>query len=102
MEFKIGDRVTVRKEYGHVGYNRDGVPYQQRTGLSGTVCVLPPRLSSVGVRFDSFIDGHDCDGHCEHGYGWFVLKNYVVREDSDLSAVPDIPEAKLMEVLLDG
>ena len=102
MEFKIGDRVTVQEEYGPVGYNRDGVPCQQRTGLSGTVCVLPPYLNGVGVRFDSFIDGHDCDGHCEYGYGWFVLKNYVVREDSGLSAVPDIPEDKLMEVLLNG
>lgn len=95
--FEVGDRVTVLEEYGTVGYG-DETSYKERTGLSGTVCVPADKYTEVGIRFDEFMNGHDCDGHCKLGYGWFVPYKYIIPEVE----TPSIPKDKLMEVLLNG
>jgi hypothetical protein len=32
---------------------------------------------SIGLVFDRNVDGHDLEGHCKNGYGWFVQKNHI-------------------------
>jgi len=39
----------------------------------GTIISFDKQL---GVEFDDFIDGHDCQGKCKDGYGWFVVLGY--------------------------
>lgn len=93
MEFKVGDRVGVKSEYGRIGHED-----RWADGLFGTVCVT--YNYDVGIDFDEHIHGHDCGGAAKAGHGWFVRRNYLFHVDeSDLAS---IQEDKLMEVLLDG
>ena len=92
-EFQIGDRVGVLPEYGSVG-NANVSP----NDLYGTICMLHPNGHDFGVEFDIFIDGHDCGGACQKGYGWFIGPQYLFHE-TDLSSIP--PEA-ILEVLSCG
>lgn len=62
MEFKIGDRVRIKDGYDY---------YKNRSGKLGTVVDNPGKNSSPGVRHDDYIGGHDCNGNCPEGYGWY-------------------------------
>ena len=66
-EFHIGDRVVCLNP---VSGNGDVV------GLSGTVVCNEYR--KLGVKFDSKIrNGHNCQGACEYGFGWFVAPSDI-------------------------
>lgn len=93
MEFNIGDRVTVKPEYGFVGNTRRIVDET----LVGTVCVID--MDMIGVAFDEDIKGHDCDGACARHHGWWIRERHLLHVEESL---PPIPEDKLMEVLFDG
>lgn len=100
--FEVGDRVTVKKEYGaNIGHD-NRVPDET---LIGTICKIRTDNADmfsdilIGVAFDEHIYGHDCDGTCEYGYGWFIRSRFLVPVENSL---PPIPEDKLMEVLLNG
>ena len=46
-------------------------------GQTGTI--IEGNTHSFGVRFDKFIDGHDCtNGNCEYGYGWYIEERYLI------------------------
>lgn len=102
MEFKVGDRVGVKSEYG-ANIGRDNRAPDET--LIGTICKI--RTDNVdmfsdiliGVAFDEHIHGHGCENTCEYGHGWFIRSRFLVPVENSL---PPIPEAKLMEVLLDG
>ena len=73
MKFKKGDRVIVNdnKSADIIGI--------ELVGNVGTVleyhsseCVGDHLL---GVEFDEHMLGHDCNGQCKWGYGWWVLES---------------------------
>lgn len=69
-EFKVGDRVVCAEDnpYG----NNDIF-----AGCTGTVCVEDCD-GDVGVCWDGKVDGgHDCDGTCEYGFGWYVYPESI-------------------------
>lgn len=61
-KFKVGDRVTCIKVY-------DG--RQEALNETGTVVDAPDTEEYVGVAFDKLVQGHDCNGRCDHGHGWY-------------------------------
>ena len=72
MMLKVGDRVEAIVDH----IERNGVLLK---GDTGTVCVLHGGDGShgVGIEWDKACGGHDCGGHCEHGYGWNVNKRDI-------------------------
>lgn len=62
--FQIGDRVVLNTD--HPDRNR-----YLLAGHTGTICDQDGD-GRPGVRWDVFSGGHDCSGHCEDGYGWYV------------------------------
>lgn len=42
-------------------------------GSSGTVCVVDDGAPRIGVEWDFQLEGgHNCNGRCKQGYGWYV------------------------------
>lgn len=76
--FHIGDVVEYINENSY---------YSKVTrGMTGTVlCFINNGEAnpSIGVGWDEYIDGHDLDGHCEDGYGWYVGPNEILKLDDD-------------------
>lgn len=73
-KFKVGDRVKFRS-----GAKVDGIDLE---GLTGTLCDLT-RGSIYGIKFDlnlseEYGQGHDCNGYCEQGFGWYVNEEYLI------------------------
>jgi len=66
MKFKIGDRV---EGIGHVGWYN----------TTGTIKTIDNDiLLNIGVEWDKKINsGHDIDGSCKDGYGWFVSEKDI-------------------------
>lgn len=60
-DFNIGDRVESIRDLNQ----------NITRGMTGTVCRAGRRYS-VGVCWDEYVVGHDCDGCCEMGHGWYV------------------------------
>lgn len=56
---EVGQRVIVNGEFA-------GRTFQEATGM-----VCNKDTMGYGVHFDKVMNGHDCDGNCPHGYGWF-------------------------------
>lgn len=57
-----------------------------RVGSVGTVChTFGYRDGSgrIGVEWDEHVSGHDCHGHCEDGYGWYVDPEYLEPIDEE-------------------
>lgn len=82
---QIGDRVQARYDYLHGNTN-------VRRGMSGTVCYINARPPYVSVCWDKNVNGHDCDKHCEYGYGWNVTADELVlvcQVDSDEMTVSE-------------
>ncbi len=75
--FEVGDRVECIVDYP------DDNEYI-RIGCLGTVCEeLEDDLDglddpSIGVCWDEYVGGHNCNGNCEHGYGWRVFASQLV------------------------
>lgn len=87
--FRKGDRVRCIVDYPDNNRNI-------RIGDAGTVCDNLSYL--VRVRWDHQVDGHDCAGHCEDGYGWNVFENeleYLEYDDSE----EEIDEQKFLTML---
>lgn len=61
--YKVGDRVVCH----HVGQNN--TDFCPGTIISDSGVESGTRY---GVHFDNYINGHDLNGQCEDGYGWFV------------------------------
>lgn len=41
-------------------------------GLKGVVVDIMGGGNNLAIQFDEDIDGHDCGGRCDYGYGWYV------------------------------
>ena len=67
-KFNVGDRVRCISK--HESYLLDRV---------GTVKVLDGVSPSVGVEFDDKFYGHDCNGTCKEGHGWWLSPNDLVK-----------------------
>ena len=94
MEYKIGDRVR------HIDFG-DGVRHIDFG--DGTVTVLTNEsCSNIGVCFDEKFDyGHDLDGYCENGHGWwfdtddtFLTKISAPKSPQN----PETPEITIKEM----
>ena len=67
-DLKVGGRVIGIKDY----MNRNLV------GLKGTILRIGNSISStIHIRWDKDMDGHDCDGLCKDGYGWEVHNRHI-------------------------
>lgn len=66
MTFNVGDKVRCIRDY------LDDNEFIF-AGCTGTVVVIEEGSLHVGVRWDHcFETGHDCNGLCGFGHGWFV------------------------------
>lgn len=90
--FHIGDRVCASK--GRPDGN-DSIS----AGDAGTVCIIGKGGARIGVKWDKNVSGHDCDGRCEYGFGWWVDATSI--ELDDLSDV-DIADDSLLYVIGGG
>lgn len=75
--FNIGDRVVSvvdSPENNHRIY----------VGSTGVVCRVG--IERIAVEWDDYVGGHDCDGHCTDGHGWWVDTNNIEFDNS-----PDEP-----------
>lgn len=83
-KFKIGDKVVV------TAHNKDissPIVFSKDVfNLVGIICGVHPTIWSDGstsylIRFEEYIDGHDCNGLCEYGYGQNINENYLKLYD---------------------
>lgn len=67
-----------------------------QAGDTGTVIDIDTNAKKPGICFDRPIGGHECCGHCERPYGWYVyLKNLAPAEEE--SAEPFEIDAEVFE-----
>lgn len=76
-EFSVGDRVV-----SVVDSPEDN--HSIHVGSTGSVCRVGTRR--VAIEWDEYVGGHDCEGHCADGHGWWVN-----TEDIELDDGPDEP-----------
>lgn len=88
--FQVGDRVECI--YDDVS-NRLITP-----GLTGTICRQCGDNQYVAVCWDEDVEGHDCIGHCEYGYGWNVSQNIIRLTESEPPELT-IDDSELCEFL---
>lgn len=75
-DFNIGDRVEAVRDCPSLNQNIT-------SGMTGTVCRAGNKYS-VGVCWDDYVKGHDCDGLCEMGHGWYIRIDYIkLIQESD-------------------
>ena len=60
------------------------LPDMNRKLVGQTGVIINGGPHSFGVKFDKFIDGHDCCDDCEYGYGWYVDRQYLVGIASNI------------------
>lgn len=56
-------------------------------GMTGTVTLVYDNVSvnPIGVCWDAYVDGHDLNDTCKHGYGWFC-------RPGELTIIPPVEE----------
>ena len=87
-KFKIGDKVIVTE---HKDNMSNPIVYSKDVfNLIGTICDVhcitwSDKSISYGVKFKEYIDGHDCDGNCEYGYGQNINERYLKLYDEKKS-----------------
>ena len=78
-EFKVGDRVICVEDNP---YGNDDI----FAGNTGTVC-REDDYGDVGVCWDDKVEGgHNCDGSCEYGFGWYVSQSSIQRQTNHSSS----------------
>lgn len=65
----------------------------------GVICVIVESSPHIGVRWnEEVVGGHDCQGACSRGYGWFVTASDIKRiDDNDEFEVDATELDKLFE-----
>lgn len=66
--FNVGDRVVCKSDFG----------YRELFGKRGTVREVDE--NSILVEFDDHINGHDGDGNCQDGHGWWCCEDEIALE----------------------
>lgn len=86
-EFNVGDRVYyVYDDAYSIGESRDA------SHKEGVICGVN-HDGSIGICFDDYVDGHDLDGLCEWGYGFWVKKETLTHiDDTNMSIESDALE----------
>ncbi len=81
MSLQNGDRVVYVERKSSLLEFRDK---QTPIGRTGVVCdVVSIGNPPIGVAWDDeVIEGHDCNGHANYGYGWYVYENELQLVDS--------------------
>lgn len=84
MKFQIGDRVVLISESADFSC---GGNEELPRGSTGTVCDVAG--NRIGVDWDGYNNGHDCDGRLPSDSGWYVDADeleliFKVDEDSHL------------------
>lgn len=77
MDFKVGNRVICTIHAPDDNTNLE-------PGFTGTIRTIRngSRLP-IGVEWDSDITGHDLDGCCDYGHGWWVNKHHIRHYHED-------------------
>jgi len=75
-QFRINDRVMVLTDDDGNTPMGTILPCSFSEDLIGTVVYMDEDQSShektlIGVVFDTYVDGHELDGKCKWGHGWF-------------------------------
>ena len=86
--FQVGDRIISAVD---CPCNNEDI----KIGDTGVVCVIEtsefgPDWRGVGVRWDKCVGGHDCDGNCDFGFGWYVYSDEIELQQPDM--IPDEDE----------
>lgn len=87
--FNVGDRVQA---IVHHPSNSSVICI----GDQGTVC-YPEFGEMISVKWDQKVNGHDCWGSCEPGYGWRVMSHEISLVEEELDF--EIEDNAFMEVL---
>lgn len=90
--FHVDDRVELRT------YLRDSLP----AGSTGTVVDVRGTGSNAhyGVYWDNNCGGHDCEGRCRDGHGWYVPLNFLKPEQEEkIAATKPYTSAELFAFL---
>lgn len=92
--FNVGDRVKFIYEPGFNGG-------RLVAGSIGTVATSRANVfgNLIGVVWDECMGGHDLDGMCEYGYGWWLEEEYIVPYEEVL--FEPASEAELEKLLFD-
>lgn len=87
-KFNIGDKVVITVHNKDI--SEPTVYSKDVSNLIGTICGVDPTIWSDGstayrIRFEKYIDGHDCYGNCEFGYGQSINEKYLKLYDEKKS-----------------
>lgn len=86
--FKIGDFVTLNLTL--VAPNR--IYGRIESGSRGTVCAIAS-TGRIGVSFDKYIYGHNCNGKCLNGTGlWLLPEDLSITEKTTEDYFNDLVE----------
>lgn len=89
--FFVGDRVECVVNYP------DDNPHIH-IGSLGIVCrEWKSGTDTLGVRWDDYVEGNNCNGTCEQGHGWFVYSYQIklCEEDEDAEDINEDSFLKL-------
>ena len=83
--FQVGDRVIVTAD------KLASTNSRICRGDIGTVCRISGAFNDIehgetyliGISFDKRVYGHDCEGTCEFGYGWYI-RDYEIALLADV------------------
>lgn len=82
--FNVGDRVKLIKSWGiQAGF--EGTIMCFSNGASGVLC---------GVNYDEDVGGHNLNGCCEYGHGWYAPEDHFEL----ISNISDITDEELEEL----
>lgn len=84
--YTIGDRICA-------AVDKPAENDELRAGDTGTIMVIDKgTLLPFGIKWDVYCSGHNLDGLCEYGYGWWVSGKDIERaydEDYDMPSASD-------------
>jgi hypothetical protein len=92
LDFKVGDKVKCKPRVfdpmiGHISH-------------TGTV-VHVKSSETVGVDWgQSLHAGHDCEGHCKSGQGWYFVTTdlILVKEKIEQKDQEDVPSTRRIKI----
>jgi hypothetical protein len=63
-EFQVGDRIECVNKYSYISVGMQGV-------------IVKVSSLNIGVSWDNFTKGHGCDGNCDIGTGYYIMRDNV-------------------------
>jgi len=86
--FAVGDRVRALYSVGSLCCN----------GEIGTVMAVLSE-DDIGVAYDNDIGGHDLDGRCKDGHGWWSSESFLEKYYEDLPVFQAADRAAIMSLI---